>query len=80
MATQLTEEQRTILNIERQQWTRIGEKLNAIREQLDLTETRYAARLNMLIDTESALAAEPALVNRLRRLRDGNRRTRRHAW
>lgn len=80
MATQLTEEQRTILNIERQQWTRTGEKLNAVREQLGLTETGYAARLNRLIDTEPALAAEPLLVNRLRRLRDGNRRTRRHAW
>jgi hypothetical protein len=37
----------------------------------------FAARLNRLLDNPEAAVAEPALVNRLRRLRDQRLRARR---
>lgn len=37
--------------------------------QFGLSITRYWQRVNRLLDTEEALAYNPVLVNRLRRLR-----------
>jgi hypothetical protein len=42
----------------------------------DLTATRYYQILNALIDTPEALAADPMLVKRLRRLRSARQRER----
>lgn len=50
-----------------------GAKATAIREQLDLTEVRYYARLNWLIDQPAALEADPMTVRRLHRVRDRRR-------
>jgi hypothetical protein len=38
--------------------------------QLGMSATRYAQRLNRLLDDPAALEQHPVLVNRLRRLRD----------
>lgn len=47
--------------------------------QLGLTPTRFHAAVNRLLDHPDALAAYPADVHRLRRLRDARRRQRRPA-
>lgn len=65
----LTEQQARILEFERTWWRFGGAKEEAIREQFDLTATRYYQLLNRLIDTDAALAADPVLVRRLRRVR-----------
>ena len=65
-----------ILRFELQHWRQPGAKEAAIAEQLGLSPTRYYQRLNHLIDTSAAQAAEPVLCSRLRRLRDRRRNTR----
>lgn len=44
-----------------------GAKESAIRHELGLSPARYYQLLGRLIWTETALAADPVLVNRLRR-------------
>ena len=66
----LTERDHAILAIERQWWRYQSAKERAIREQLDLSATRYYQILNNLLDNPAAAQAEPMLVNRLRRKRD----------
>ncbi len=65
----LTELESRILEFERNWWQFGGAKEDAIREQFAMNATRYYQTLNRLIDSESALAADPVLVRRLRRLR-----------
>lgn len=61
---------RDILAFERQWWKYAGAKETAIREQFDMSATRYYQVLNRLIDSPEALEAEPTVVTRLRRLRN----------
>jgi hypothetical protein len=72
----LPERQREILDFERQWWRRAGAKEQAIRDQFDLSPTRYYQQLNTLLDQPAALAYDPATVRRLRRLRSARDRTR----
>jgi uncharacterized protein DUF3263 len=72
----LTRRDREILAFERQWWKYAGAKEQAIRELFDMSTTRYYQVLNALIDTPSALAADPMLVKRLRRLRASRQRQR----
>jgi len=65
-----------MLSFERQWWRRPGAKETAIRDRFDLTPTRYYQMLNALVDRPDALAADPLLVRRLRRLRAARQRTR----
>jgi hypothetical protein len=67
---------REILAFERQWWKYAGAKEQAIRELFDMSATRYYQVLNGLIDTPEALAADPMLVKRLRRLRASRQRQR----
>lgn len=62
-----------MLELERSWWKHPGRKEGTIREQFDISPTRYYAALNRLIDRPEALAADPMLVKRLRRLRDARR-------
>ena len=71
----LTEREREILAFERQWWKYAGAKEEAIRDLFDLPATRYYQLLNALLDRPEALAADPVLVRRLRRLRDSRRRS-----
>jgi Protein of unknown function (DUF3263) len=68
---ELTEPERAILDFEKRWWRRPGAKEQAIRETFDLSPTRYYQQLNALLDRPAAVAYDPALVNRLRRLRGG---------
>ncbi len=45
-----------------------------IRNEFNLTATRYTQLLYKLIDTPEALKANPLLVHRLRRIRENTRR------
>jgi hypothetical protein len=72
----LTRRDREILAFERQWWKYAGAKEQAIRELFDMSSTRYYQVLNSLIDTPEALAADPMLVKRLRRLRASRQRQR----
>ncbi len=72
----LTRRDREILAFERQWWKYAGAKEQAIRELFDMSSTRYYQVLNALIDTPAALAADPMLVKRLRRLRANRQRQR----
>ena len=58
-----------MLAFERQWWRYAGAKEEAIRERFGLSATRYYQVLNALVDRPEALAADPLLVRRLRRMR-----------
>ena len=73
---ELSEREREILAFERQWWRFAGAKEQAIRELFGLSATRYYQALNALIDRPAALAADPMLVKRLRRLRTTRQRAR----
>jgi hypothetical protein len=72
----LTEREVQMLALERNWWKYAGAKEQAIRELFGLSATHYYQLLNALIDTEAALAHDPMLVKRLRRLRTSRQRAR----
>lgn len=72
----LSERDRQILAFERQWWKYAGAKEQAIRELFDMSATRYYQLLNILIDRPEALAHDPMLVKRLRRMRSQRQRQR----
>ncbi|MGC4110575.1 MAG: DUF3263 domain-containing protein [Nocardioides sp.] len=74
--TGLGERDREILAFERQWWKYAGAKESAIRESFDMSATRYYQVLNALIDRPEALADDPLLVRRLRRMRAERQRVR----
>jgi len=65
-----------VLAFERGWWRYAGAKEQAIRELFDMSATRYYQVLNALIDTPEALAHDPMLVKRLRRMRTSRQRAR----
>src|SRR5690349_2237959 len=65
-----------ILTFERQWWKFAGAKEQAIRDKFQMSATRYYQVLNALIDQPEALAYDPLLVKRLRRLRAARQRAR----
>ncbi|MEU8381301.1 DUF3263 domain-containing protein [Streptosporangium sp. NPDC048865] len=72
----LTDREREVLAFERQWWRYAGAKEQAIREAFDISATRYYQLLSEIIDLPAALAHDPMLVKRLRRLRETRRRDR----
>ena len=72
----LSDRDREILAFERQWWKYAGAKEQAIRELFDMSATRYYQVLNALIDDPAALAHDPMLVKRLRRMRASRQRAR----
>ena len=75
-ASGLSERDQEILAFERQWWKYSGAKEQAVRELFDMTATRYYQVLNALIDSPAALAQDPMLVKRLRRMRSTRQRAR----
>jgi Protein of unknown function (DUF3263) len=72
----LSDRDRDILEFERQWWKYAGAKEQAIRDKFGMSATRYYQVLNALIDRPEALARDPLLVKRLRRLRSSRQRAR----
>ena len=75
-APSLSERDGEILAFERQWWKYAGSKETAIKELFEMSSTRYYQVLNALIDSPVALAHDPMLVKRLRRLRASRQRAR----
>jgi hypothetical protein len=75
-AESLSDRDREILALERLWWQYSGAKEQAIRDKFDMSATRYYQVLNALLDREDALAFDPLLVKRLRRLRAQRQRSR----
>lgn len=75
-ATGLGEREQEMLALERQGWKYAGAKEQAIREKFGLSATHYYQILNALIDTDAALAHDPMLIKRLRRLRTTRQKAR----
>jgi hypothetical protein len=76
VAATLSERDQQILAFERQWWKYAGAKEQAIRELFDMSATRYYQVINALIDDPAALAFDPMLVKRLRRMRASRQRAR----
>jgi hypothetical protein len=76
VSDELARREHEILAFEAQWWKYAGAKEQAIRELFDMSATRYYQVLNALIDKPAAMAADPMLVKRLRRLRASRQRTR----
>ena len=72
----LSERDEQILAFERQWWKYAGAKEQAVRELFEMSATRYYQVLNALIDSPAALAHDPMLIKRLRRLRTSRQRAR----
>ncbi|WP_163511835.1 DUF3263 domain-containing protein [Fodinicola acaciae] len=75
-ASGLTRREREVLAFERKWWQYAGAKEQAIRDLFNMSGTRYYQVLNALIDRQEALAYDPMLVKRLRRLRAARQRAR----
>lgn len=75
-AATLSERDQRILEFERQWWKFAGAKEQAIREQFDMSATRYYQVLNGLIDQPAAMNFDPMLVKRLQRMRAARQRAR----
>jgi hypothetical protein len=73
---EVDERARAVLDFEREWWRLPGTKERAVRERFGLSPARYHHLLNSLIDRPEALAYDPMLVRRLRRLREARRRKR----
>ena len=73
---QLSAREREILAFERQWWKYAGAKEQAVRDLFEMSSTRYYQVLNSLIDRPAALAHDPMLVKRLRRMRQARQRAR----
>lgn len=76
VAAELTDRDQAVLEFERHWWKYAGAKEQAIRDQFDMSSTRYYQVLNALIDRPEALEHDPLLVRRLRRLRAARQRAR----
>jgi hypothetical protein len=72
----LDERDRKILDFEREAWKLSVAKERAIRERLGLSPTRYHQLLRRVLDRPEAIAYDPMLVRRLRRVREARRRRR----
>ncbi|RJO76678.1 DUF3263 domain-containing protein [Nocardia panacis] len=72
----LSPREQEILAFERQWWKYAGAKEEAIRELFSMSPTRYYQVLNAVVDRQEALAVDPMLVKRLRRLRASRQKAR----
>ncbi|MFL5799383.1 MAG: DUF3263 domain-containing protein [Actinomycetota bacterium] len=75
-AGRIDERARDVLDFEREWWKASVPKERAIRERFGISGARYHQVLNGLLDRPEALAYDPMLVRRLRRVREARRRKR----
>ena len=72
----LSDRDRAILEFEQRWWLEPGTKEAALRAQLDLSPSRYRELLYALIDDPEAMAFDPMVVRRVRKVRERNRKAR----
>lgn len=77
----LTERERAMLAFERRWWRYGATRASAARQRFGLGPGEYGAVINSLVERPEALAHDPVLVRRLRRMRATLRleRSERHA-
>ena len=75
-ASGMSDRDHKILAFERQWWKYAGAKEQAVKELFDMSATRYYQVLNALVDRPDALAVDPMLVKRLRRVRASRQKAR----
>lgn len=75
-AAALDPRSRQVLDFEREAWKLTITKERAIRERFGFSPSRYHQVLHRIIDRPEALAYDPMLVRRLRRVREVRRRSR----
>ena len=66
---ELTSNEKEFIDFARAWWKYAGAQEQAIRDQFDVSGTRFWQQLNELIDRPEALAYDPVTVNRYRRMR-----------
>lgn len=71
--SELTNDERAVLELERSWFKFAGAKDAEIRERFGISPTRYYQVLNALLDRPEALAADPTTVRRLQRQRAARR-------
>jgi hypothetical protein len=72
----LTDLEKKILDFEHGRWLHQGAKDEAVLKAFGMTPVRYQQYVLHLLEKPAALAYDPMLVKRLRRLRDTRRRQR----
>lgn len=72
----LTEHEQDVLAFAKTRWNQPGAREQAVHDLFGMSMTRYLQELHALLERPEALAAEPQLVNRLRRERERARRAR----
>lgn len=72
----LSDRDRALLDFEARWQRHTAAKEEAVRAELSVTPARYYQLLGRLIETTDAVAYDPLLVHRLRRLRDERERAR----
>jgi hypothetical protein len=75
-SAELDERSKRILDFEREAWRLDAPKARAIRERFGFSPTRYHQLLHRAVDHPGALAYDPMLVRRVKRLREARRRRR----
>ena len=73
---ELSEREQDILSFEREWWRLATPKEQAVRDRFGVGVDEYYLILSALLDDDAALAHDPLLVRRLRRLRATRRRHR----
>ena len=66
---ELDDREKAVLDFERSWWKHAGVKEQAIKDRFDMSATRYYQLLNELLEKPAAMAYDPILVKRLKRLR-----------
>ncbi|WP_237202806.1 DUF3263 domain-containing protein [Rothia endophytica] len=66
----LTPLERAVIELEKRRFRYQGSKEQAIQKRLGLSPVAYYQQLNSMLDNPRVVAAEPLLMNRLRRHRD----------
>ena len=69
----LTERERAMLAFERRWWRYGATRASAARQRFGLGPGEYSRIITTLVDRPAALAHDPVLVRRLRRMRDSRR-------
>ena len=72
----LSDRETAILDFEKSWWQAKAAKEIEIRDRFDMSASPYYQILNSLIDRPEALAHDPLLVKRLRRMREQRQRNR----
>jgi hypothetical protein len=75
-APALGSRERAVLDFSSRRFKNTGRRDQAIRDEFDISPTLYFQKLNALLDDSAALAYNPTLVARLRRVREAKQQAR----